>query len=343
MIGPVTLEARLNETARAKPALGDACAVVAALAGAGAEIAATISLGALGGGAIGAPVGVNADGDTQRDFDLRAQDILVKALLGAPVAAIASEELDTWALLDSAHPLAVAFDPLDGSSNLDANSTVGTIFSILPAKGANNPFIGRRGAQAGAGFFLYGPQANLVLTLGAGVDIYTFDRRDRSWRLTQAGATIPAGTPEYAINASNYRHWEDPVRAYIDDCLSGADGPCAKNFNMRWIGAAVAEAYRILTRGGVYLYPADRRAAYREGRLRLIYEALPIAFIIEQAGGKASTGRARILDLLASSLHQRVPMIFGSADKVAHIEQLHSAPARAESSPLFGHRGLFRV
>jgi fructose-1,6-bisphosphatase I len=199
------------------------------------------------------------------------------------------------------------------------------------------------GAQAAAGFFLYGPQANLVLTLGAGVDLYTLDPGDHSWRLTRAGVTIPAGTPEYAINFSNYRHWEEPVRAYVDGCLRGADGPRAKDFNMRWMGAVVAETYRILTRGGVYLYPADRRPAYREGRLRLIYEALPIAFIIEQAGGRASTGRARVADLLASTLHQRVPLIFGSAEKVAHIERLHAAPAaQTEISPLFGHRGLFR-
>ena len=342
MLKSIAIEDYLDAAARQNPSLAPVGGTIRALTEAACEISAMIGLGALA-GEMSETVGVNADGDAQRALDLRSQDALTAALRRAPVAAIASEELEDWALLDPDAPLAVAFDPVDGSSSIDANLTIGTIFSILPAKGVNNPFVGRSSAQLAAGFFLYGPQTTFVLTLGAGVDVFTLDRRDATWRLTRARAMIPSGTPEFAINVSNYRHWEEPVRVYIDDCLNGSEGPREKNFNMRWIGALVAEASRILVRGGVYLYPGDQRPDYREGRLRLIYEAHPIAFIVEQAGGKASTGRARVLDVAASSLHQRVPLIFGSAEKVALLERLHAAPTgRAEHSPLFGRRGLFR-
>ncbi|MGD0723677.1 MAG: class 1 fructose-bisphosphatase [Roseiarcus sp.] len=342
MLESIALERYLAEAARPGPLLAAACESIARLADAAREISGVVGLGALAGD-MGETVGVNADGDAQKALDLRAQEILADALRRAPVAAIASEELEDWDLLDAERPVAVAFDPLDGSSSIGANLAIGTIFSILPAKGANNPFIGRGSAQLAAGFFLYGPQTTLVLTLGAGVDVFTLDRRDQTWRLTRARAMIPSGTPEFAINVSNYRHWEEPVRVYIDDCLNGSDGPREKNFNMRWLGALVAEASRILAGGGVYLYPADQRPNFREGRLRLVYEAHPIAFIVEQAGGKASTGRGRVLDVVASSLHQRAPLIFGSAEKVALIERLHAAPGgRADQSPLFGRRGLFR-
>jgi len=267
----------------------------------------------------------------------------MRHLREAPVAAIASEEADEWLLLDAEKPLAVAFDPLDGSSNIDSNMSIGTIFSIRPATGAANPFAGPGSGQIAAGFVVYGPQTTLALTLGSGVDIFTLDRRDQTWRLTAERVRIPAGATEYAINASNYRHWEEPVRTYIDDCLNGSEGPRAKDFNMRWIGSLVAEAYRILNRGGVFLYPGDMRKGYAEGRLRLLYEAHPIGFIVEQAGGLASTGRARILDLAATSVHQRTPFIFGAAVKVQHIDRLHASPTnRADMSPLFGRRGLFR-
>jgi fructose-1,6-bisphosphatase I len=259
------------------------------------------------------------------------------------VAAIVSEEAEDWVLLDANRRMAVAFDPLDGSSNIDSNMSIGTIFSIRPAKGSSNPFSGPGSDQIAGGFVVYGPQTTLALTLGAGVDIFTLDRRDQTWRLTGNQVQIPAGATEYAINASNYRHWEEPVRTYIDDCLNGAEGPRAKDFNMRWIGSLVAEAYRILNRGGVFLYPGDNRKGYGDGRLRLLYEAQPIGFIIEQAGGLASTGRSRILDLSAKTIHQRTPLIFGAKEKVQHIDRLHASPTnRADASPLFGRRGLFR-
>jgi fructose-1,6-bisphosphatase I len=337
-----TLERHLAGISAATPTLDAACACVAALADACRELSVLVGLGALTAPAETA-LGRNSDGDQQKHLDLRAQEIVMRHLRAAPVAAIASEELDDWVLIDAGKPLAVAFDPLDGSSNIDANMSIGTIFSILPASGAASPFAGPGSAQIAAGFVVYGPQTTLTLTLGAGVDIFTLDRRDGSWRLTSEQVRIPAGATEYAINASNYRHWEEPVRIYIDDCLNGAEGPRAKNFNMRWIGSLVAEAYRILNRGGVFLYPGDLRKGYGEGRLRLLYEAHPIAFVMAQAGGLASTGRARILELAAATVHQRTPLIFGAREKVKHIEGLHAAPAgRADASPLFGRRGLFR-
>jgi fructose-1,6-bisphosphatase I len=342
MADAMSLEGYLRTATQANSALAEVSETVAALARAGAKIAAAAAISAFEGDRCRS-AGVNADGEAQKEFDLRAQDIIVAALRSAPVAAIASEELEDWLLLDAARPLAVAFDPLDGSSNIDANMPIGAIFSILPAKGADNPFVGPHSAQAGAGFFVYGAQTILVLSLGAGVDVFTLDPRDGDWRLTRANVCIPPGVSEFAINSANYRHWEEPVRVFIDECLAGADGPRTTDFNMRWIGALVAEALRVLTRGGIYLYPGDGRDAYRRGRLRLLYEAHPIAFIIEQAGGKASTGRARILDTPAASLHQRTPLIFGGAEYVEHIERLHMSPERRAESPLFGRRGLFRA
>jgi fructose-1,6-bisphosphatase I len=338
----IALEGRLSEISKNEPASASACAVVGALAEAGAEIAALLSLGALG--RFDATVGVNTDGDAQKEIDLRTQDILMRALRSAPVAALASEELDEWLLVDPSAPLAVAFDPLDGSGNVGVNGAMGTIFSILPARAHDNPFVGPRSSPLAAGFFLYGAQTSLIVSFGAGVDVFTLDRAYQTWRLAEAQIHVPSGVPEFAINVSNYRHWDPAVRTYVDDCISGSEGPRGRDFNMRWLGALVGEAFRILSRGGVYLYPADSRKTHRDGRLRLLYEAHPIAFLIEQAGGRASTGRARILDQHVFSLHQRTPFIFGSAEKVALIERLHAAPeSRADSAPLFGARGLFRV
>jgi fructose-1,6-bisphosphatase I len=337
------LAQHLKVAVAAKPELAAACEAISALASAAAQISAIVALGSLG-GQIGAAIGRNFDGDPQKELDRRAHQIITLALRAAPVAAIASEELEDWALLDADRATAVAFDPLDGSDNIDTNLSIGTIFSVLPARGAENPFTQAGRSQIASGFVVYGPQTTMALTLGSGVDIFTLDRRDETWRLTAGQVRIPAGTAEYAINASNYRHWEEPVRIYIDDCLNGAEGPRARNFNMRWIGSLVAEAYRIVNRGGVFLYPGDSRPTYREGRLRLLYEAHPIAFIMEQAGGLASTGRTRILDLAAGAVHQRAPLIFGAAEKVLHIERLYAAPeGRADASPLFGRRGLFRA
>jgi fructose-1,6-bisphosphatase I len=199
--------------------------------------------------------------------------------------------------------------------------------------------------QLAAGFVTSGPQTSLVLTLGDGVDIFTLDRKAGCFRLARSGAQIAEGCEEFAINASNRRHWEPPVRAYVDECLAGVEGPANHDFNMRWVGSLVAEAYRILTRGGIFLYPSDARPGYGDGRLRLTYEAHPMAMIIEQAGGSATTGRERILDLSAQSLHQRVPLIMGSSNEVRRVEELHCDPllVASISAPLFARRGFFRL
>ena len=325
----------------------DVCAVVQSLAELAKTIAAMIARGALG-AEMDAVVGRNTDGDVQTFLDLRSHQIAMNALKSAGVAAVASEESDDFEVLDRLGSLAVAIDPLDGSSNIGTNISVGTIFSILPANDAGTsdlgPFSVAGSRQLAAGFFVYGPQTTLVVTLGRGVDIFTFDPHRAEFFLTKPDVTISEGAKEFAINASNYRHWEPPVRIYIDDCLNGEDGLRGANFNMRWIASLVAEAYRVLVRGGIFLYPADRRPGYEQGRLRLLYEAAPVAFVIEQAGGMASTGRERILDLIPTSLHQRVPFIFGSADKVRRVIRLHNSPdLDAERSPLFAERGLFRT
>ncbi len=320
------------------------------LADAAAAVAELIAAGPLA-GELAAVVGNNADGDAQKMLDVRANDQFTTALRLAPVALVGSEEEDLPVRLDDQAPLVVAIDPLDGSSNIDVNVSVGTIFSIYPRlAGTVSANAGRQreilqpGAdQLAAGFFVYGPCTALVLTTGQGTDVFTLDRRTGDFVLTAAGLRIPDGSKEYAINASNYRYWEAPVRAFIDDCVSGAEGPRGANYNMRWVASLVAEAYRILIRGGIFLYPRDSREGYGQGRLRLVYEANAIAFLIEQAGGQATDGVGRILEIQPSALHQRVPLIFGAREKVERLAQFHATPQVFEElSPLFGERSLFR-
>ena len=250
--------------------------------------------------------------------------------------------------LDPHAPLIVALDPLDGSSNIETNVSIGTIFSLLPTPpgGGAEPaaFLRRGHDQVAAGYVLYGPQTALVLTVGAGTDIFTLDPASGAFVLTNPQVQVPPVSDEFAVNASNARHWSGEVRRWFDDCIAGAEGPRGRNFNMRWIASMVAEAHRILVRGGVYVYPGDAREGYRSGRLRLVYEANPIAMLMEQAGGGASTGRERILDRVPRMLHERVPLIFGSREEVARIERHHIEPhPNGEQSPLFGRRGLFRA
>ena len=317
-------------------------AAVLAIADAADDLAARIALGPLG-GALDAGVGRNSDGDGQKALDVIADEAFAHALRGAPVRWMASEEQETAVALNPAGTLAVAIDPLDGSSNIDANISIGTIFSIYPAKDdAEASFLRPASEQIAAGYVVYGPQTALMLTTGAGTDLYILDRAAGAFLLAQAGVQLPRNSSEFAINASNYRHWQAPVRAYIDDCLDGAEGPRAKNFNMRWVASLVAETHRILMRGGVFLYPRDGRAGYERGRLRLVYECAPIAMLIAQAGGDGTDGEAPILGMTATGLHQRAPLVFGSADKVARIRAYHQTPA-AEASPLFAERGLFRA
>jgi fructose-1,6-bisphosphatase I len=344
----MTLERYLEDWARTDEARAVAETILA-IAGAGKTISGLIAQGPLA-GSMGTVVANNADGDTQKELDRLTNIQAITALKRAPVAFVASEELDEpIATGNAAAPLCVAIDPLDGSSNIDTNVSVGTIFSILPlredANGTGNLHFFQPGTrQLAAGYIIYGPHSALVLTVGQGTHIFTLDPADGKFKLTIKDVQIPRETREFAINTSNYRHWDEDVRQYIDDCLEGAEGPRGKNFNTRWIASMVAECHRILMRGGIYLYPGDARQGYQDGRLRLIYEGNPIAFLMEQAGGAASTGRMRIVDVEPTDIHQRVPLIFGSADEVETVERyVAQAGTGAERSPLFGRRGLFRT
>lgn len=292
---------------------------------------------------------INADGDRQTDLDLVADRTLIAAMRAAPVAYYASEELAEPLALDQGQPIAVAADPLDGSSNIETNAPVGTIFSILPVPGAHlrdplDAFLQPGEKQLAAGFVVYGPQLTLVLSVGSGTHIFAFSARHGGYRQIVDHAAIPPRAEEFAVNASNYRHWDEAVRLYVDDCIKGEEGPRGRNFNMRWIASLVADAYRIFVRGGVFLYPRDQRRGYHQGRLRLLYEANPLAFLVEQAGGGGTDGLTRILSLVPEALHQRVPLVFGSAREVARIARYHSEPSLiGERAPLFGQRGLFRA
>jgi fructose-1,6-bisphosphatase I len=341
----VNLRSHLDRTASQLPhgaAIGD---VIDAISGAAIELASLIADGPLA-GITGQNGAINHDGDQQKDIDVAADDMMRQALRGAPVAAVLSEESALPETLDLEAPLCVAIDPLDGSANLENNISVGTIFSIRP-RGYDiiSTFFEPGTAQCAAGFIVYGPQTTLVLALNASVDIFILDRRRRQFLLIRQGVQVEPDTPEFAINASNRRHWHGPVRAYIDECLAGTNGDRATDFNMRWIGSLVAESLRILVRGGVFLYPADARPGYREGRLRLLYEAHPMALVMEWAGGAATTGRRRILELGARSPHQRVPLIMGSVRGVRDVAAIHEGiePMFDNSdAPLFARRGLFR-
>lgn len=307
-----------------------------------------INQGALG-AAFAGTRGANPNGDVQTDLDVFADDIFLDAMRHAPVALYASEELEQPVLLDRQAPLAIAIDPLDGSSNIDTNVSVGTIFSLLPATGAPdaNPaasFLLAGVSMLGAGFFIYGPQLALVLSLGSGTHVFVHSTRLGTFVQAYESRIIPERTQEFAINAANYRHWDEAVRLYVDDCLEGTEGPREKEFNMRWIASLVADCYRILMRGGVFLYPGDQRRGYRQGRLRLVYEANPIAYLVEQAAGAATDTITRILEIEPESLHQRIPVVFGSTREVARIARYHVEPsAIGERAPLFSRRGLFRA
>ena len=334
------LDRSLSQT-RYGAAVGE---VIEAIAAGAIELAALIADGPLAGIA-GKKGGVNSDGDQQEDIDLVADEMMRRALRGAPVAAVLSEEAALPEIFRPEARLCVAIDPLDGSANLANNISVGTIFSIRPrGNDILSTFFEPGTAQCAAGFTVYGPQTTLVLALNARVDIFILDRRKREFLLIRQAVQIARDKPEFAINASNRRHWHGPVRAYIDECLAGTHGGGEADFNMRWIGSLVAETLRILVRGGVFLYPADARPGYREGRLRLLYEAHPMALVMEWAGGAATTGRRRILELGAKTPHQRVPLIMGSARGVRDIAAIHerTEPMFDNSdAPLFARRGLF--
>ncbi|MBK8837353.1 MAG: class 1 fructose-bisphosphatase [Hyphomonadaceae bacterium] len=268
----------------------------------------------------------NVQGEEQKQLDVLANDeLMAMAKSTGVVAAAASEEEDDARAITPGAPYLLLFDPLDGSSNIEVNVSIGTIFSILPAKAGENAFLQSGRNQAAAGYCVYGPQTTLVLTLGQGVAAFTMDPPTGQFVQTGANIRIPEKTKEFAINMSNMRHWADPVRAYIDECLAGDAGPRAKNFNMRWIASMVADVHRVLTRGGVFMYPWDKREPGKPGKLRLMYEANPMSLLVEQAGGRSFDGTQQILDIQPTGLHQRVSVMLGSKEEVERLEALHSA------------------
>lgn len=298
------------------PATREAVLCVAAAC---VEIGRVVALGAIEDN-LGVAGGINVQQEEQKKLDVLSNDILSEALLACPaVAGLASEELDTVQVTDRTGGVLVTFDPLDGSSNLDINAPVGTIVSILPAAegraSTEADFLRPGRDQRAAAYALYGPQTVLVLSVDRDVASFTLDAGGH-WRLTHDRLVVPEQTKEFAINMSNQRHWAPSVRAYIDGCLAGRDGPRGKDFNMRWVAAMVGDVHRILTRGGVFLYPWDAREPDRPGKLRLLYEGAPMALLIERAGGLATDGSQAILDIVPTALHQRVAIVLGSAEEV---------------------------
>ncbi len=342
----MTLEAYLADWALQISQRQAIARTVMALAEASVATSELVARGALA-GELSSVTARAGEFDEQKAIDVLANDMILNALKQAPVAAFASEELVEPVALDPSAGLLVACDPLDGSSNVDANVSFGMIFSILPRHPTSTgeaAFLRPGSQQLAAGLMVYGPTTSLALTLGSGTHIFTLDRSTRKFVPTRRNVAIPAATKEYAINASNARYWEEPIRIYVHDCENGASGPRGHDYNMRWTGSPVADIYRILTRGGIYLYPGDSRKGFHQGRIRLIYEANPIAWLIEQAGGRATTGKERLLDTVPVTLHQKTPLICGSSGEVDHVARLCSGTDfKGERSALFGRRGLFRV
>ena len=301
--------------------------------------------------ALGEAGTVNVQGETQMRLDVMANDIFVRTNeWGGQLAGMLSEERETPYCIPGEYPRGkylLLFDPLDGSSNIDVNVSVGSIFSVLRCpEGTCEPtepdFLQRGAQQVCAGYAIYGPATMLVLTTGCGVNGFTLDREIGEFMLTHPNLRIAEETAEFAINASNSRHWEPAIKRYVNECLAGKSGPRGRDFNMRWIASLVAETHRILMRGGVFMYPRDRKDLSRPGRLRLLYEANPIGFIVEQAGGRASTGQRPILEIVPESAHQRISFVFGAKAEVERIERYHRDHNDFEfDAPLFGTRGLF--
>ena len=285
------------------------------------------------GGILGSADSENVQGEVQKKLDIIANEVLIEANeWGGHLAAMASEEMDGIYVVPNRYPQGeylLLFDPLDGSSNIDVNVSIGTIFSVLKKPEGDRgveegDFLQPGHQQVAAGYCVYGPQTTLVLTVGDGVAMFTLDREQGSFILTQENIRIPEDTKEFAINMSNMRHWDAPVKRYVDECLQGVEGPRGKNFNMRWIASMVSDVHRILTRGGIFMYPWDKREPNKPGKLRLMYEANPMGWLIEQAGGAATNGKQRILDIQPGQLHERVSVILGSKNEVERVAGYHS-------------------
>ncbi len=295
------------------------------------RISFAVNKGALG-DVLGSAESENVQGEMQKKLDIIANEVLIEANeWGGHLAAMASEEMESIYVVPNRFPQGeylLLFDPLDGSSNIDVNVSIGTIFSVLKREDTSSElseadFLQPGRQQAAAGYCVYGPQTTLVLTVGDGVAMFTLDREQGSWILTNDAVSIPADTKEFAINMSNQRHWAPPMQRYIDECLAGTTGVRGKDFNMRWIASMVADVHRILTRGGIFIYPWDQREPSKPGKLRLMYEANPMGFIVEQAGGAATNGRERILDIQPGSLHERVSVMLGSKNEVERVTRFH--------------------
>ena len=316
------------------------------------RIARVIGKGALS-DALGTAGTTNIQGETQMKLDVLANDIFVRTNeWGGQLMGMLSEEMDDPYPIPAEYPRGkylLLFDPLDGSSNIDVNVSVGSIFSVLRCpEGVSEPterdFLQPGTQQVCAGYAIYGPSTMLVLTTGRGVNGFTLDREIGEFMLTHPDITLEPDTAEFAINASNSRHWEPAIKRYVNECLAGQAGPRGRDFNMRWIASLVAETHRILMRGGVFMYPRDRKDSSRNGRLRLLYEANPIGFLIEQAGGRASTGHQPILEVQPQAAHERIGFVFGARNEVERIERYHRDHNEFEyDAPLFGTRGLFKT
>lgn len=351
----------IEERRRFPGSSGDFNALILDVALVCKAIARSVAMGELGGmygdqaGAAGASV--NVQGETQKKLDVLSNDLFIRMNQWAGhLAGMASEEMDDPYQIPATYPRGkymLVFDPLDGSSNIDVNVSVGSIFSILRAPKevidsgrdvTENDFLQPGVQQVAAGYALYGPTTMLVLTVGNGSVGFTLDPNLGEFMLTHPTLQVPADTQEFAINASNSRFWEAPIKRYVDECMAGKSGARGKDFNMRWIASMVAEAHRILMRGGVFMYPRDNKDPSKAGRLRLLYEANPIGMVMEQAGGRASTGREPMLSVKPEGLHQRIGLVFGSKNEVERIERYHLEPTELQNdNPLFSERSLFRI
>ena len=351
----------IEERRRFPGSSGDFNALILDVALACKAIARAVAMGELGGmyGDQAADGGkaINVQGETQKKLDVLSNDLFIRMNEWAGhLAGMASEEMDDPYQIPTQFPRGkymLVFDPLDGSSNIDVNVSVGSIFSILRAPQdvidsgrdvTEKDFLQPGKQQVAAGYALYGPTTMLVLTVGNGAAGFTLDPNLGEFMLTHPKLQVPVDTQEFAINASNSRFWEAPIKRYVDECLAGKSGARGKDFNMRWIASMVAEAHRILMRGGVFMYSRDNKDPSKAGRLRLLYEANPIGMVMEQAGGRASTGREPMLAVQPDGLHQRIGLVFGSKNEVERIERYHSEPVETENdNPLFAERSLFRV
>lgn len=349
MRSPISLADYLTDTLSGADNASNLAALLLSVANTSIAIAGLVSKGGLS-DLSGKLSSQNVQGETQTQLDLIANQLFIQDLMASGlVAGLVSEEMDSAIEVTAGAPFLVAFDPLDGSSNIAVNVAIGSIFSVLNAPHDHVPteadYLQAGSQQIAAAYALYGPSTMFVLTVGKGTCGFTLDSQLGQYVLTHSNMRIPEVCSEFAINASNVNYWEAPIQRYIEDCQAGEAGPRGRAFNMRWVASLVADIHRILIRGGVYLYPKDNKLPTKAGRLRLLYEVNPMGMLIEQAGGKSTTGRKSLLEVVPSEIHQRLPMIVGSHQEVALIERYYqnfdAGSSHAQGSPLFGKRSLF--